>query len=692
MTFLAPLFLLGTLAIAGPVLFHLIRRNTKEKFTFSSLMFLRPDLPRVTRKSRLEDILLLIVRCALLAVMALAFARPFFRQSNPPANDPSAGQQIVLLIDNSASMRRNGVWDDAISKAQVEIKETRPIDTLAILAFDDKTTPLLRFDQWRDLPEPNRLPAAQQALNALQPGWGGTHLGNAIQTASDLLEEDTTGAPKRIIIITDRQDGSRLEGLQGHEWPEDLQLTLQTIAPKSPGNAGLQLTSTRGIDATDSRRVRVINSSDASREQFHLAWLKAGQSSSTNSVPVYVPAGQSRTVTVPRRPSDGDRRLALLGDSEEFDNSLFVTPETPEPIRIHYVGNDQNDDTEQMRFYLERVFSKTRQQHVTVLAHEPSGLTTQLTHPDDRLLIIGETIPQEHIAKVRAFCESGHSVLLVLKDVSLSGTLTALAASGPVPLTEAVVNKYALLSQLDFEHLLLAPFNEPRFSDFTKIHFWKHRTLEPAHLPGARVVARFDDGHPALLDLPIGRGHLFVLTSGWHPADSQLALSSKFVPLLYSMMELRSPSGTFKTANLISQSITLPGEAKAARTVKGPEGTEKIRPGTSVFHAKQPGIYTLQGARPATFAVNLSPQESRTDLLLMERLEGLKLPLAGKNSEMVAIAKKREQTLVDEQLEKRQKIWRWLIVAAILLVLLETWLGGWTWRQPATGRAKEGAA
>ena len=167
MTFLAPLFLLGALAIAGPVLFHLIRRNTKEKFTFSSLMFLRPDLPCVTRKSRLEDILLLIVRCALLAVMALAFARPFFRQSNPPANDPSAGQRIVLLIDTSASMRRNGVWDSAISKAHAEIKETRPIDTLAILAFGDKTMPLLRFDQWRDLPEPNRLPAAQQALNAL---------------------------------------------------------------------------------------------------------------------------------------------------------------------------------------------------------------------------------------------------------------------------------------------------------------------------------------------------------------------------------------------------------------------------------------------------------------------------------------------------------------------------------------------
>ncbi len=59
MSFLTPLFLLGGLAIAGPILFHLIRRNTRERFTFSSLMFLRPEPPRLTRKSRLEDILLL---------------------------------------------------------------------------------------------------------------------------------------------------------------------------------------------------------------------------------------------------------------------------------------------------------------------------------------------------------------------------------------------------------------------------------------------------------------------------------------------------------------------------------------------------------------------------------------------------------------------------------------------------------
>jgi len=52
---------------------------------------------------------------------------------------------------------------------------------------------------------------------------------------------------------------------------------------------------------------------------------------------------------------------------------------------------------------------------------------------------------------------------------------------------------------------LFAPFADPRFSDFTKIHFWKHRRIDPAGLPEARIVAGFDDGSPALLEVKVGR-------------------------------------------------------------------------------------------------------------------------------------------------------------------------------------------
>src|SRR5580765_6563202 len=105
MSFLAPLFLLGALAVALPIVFHLIRRTSREKMPFSSLMFLLPTPPRVTRRSRLENIFLLILRCLVLCLLAAGFARPFLQtpvQANLGGAPPS---RIVLLVDASASMR-----------------------------------------------------------------------------------------------------------------------------------------------------------------------------------------------------------------------------------------------------------------------------------------------------------------------------------------------------------------------------------------------------------------------------------------------------------------------------------------------------------------------------------------------------------------------------------------------------------
>src|SRR5207302_3574441 len=134
-----------------------------------------------------------------------------------------------------------------------------------------------------------------------------------------------------------------------------------------------------------------------------------------------------------------------------------------------------------------------------------------------------------------------------------------------------------MLSEVEFRHPLFAPFADPRFSDFTKIHFWKYRRLALAELPGARELAKFDSGDPALLEIPVGRGRVLVLTSGWHPEDSQLALSTKFVPILYSLLEYSgapvAPPLQYRVGDLVSiRPDAQPGVA--ALTITAPDASQ----------------------------------------------------------------------------------------------------------------------
>src|SRR5215467_7950995 len=126
MSFLAPLFVLGSLAVALPIIFHLIRRTTKERTNFSSLMFLQPTPPRLTRRSRLEHLLLLALRCLALALLAFGFARPLIKRAVADNSPSNPAKKIAVLVDASASMRRANLWADAQDKIATVLRSAAP--------------------------------------------------------------------------------------------------------------------------------------------------------------------------------------------------------------------------------------------------------------------------------------------------------------------------------------------------------------------------------------------------------------------------------------------------------------------------------------------------------------------------------------------------------------------------------------
>ena len=177
MSFLAPLYLAGLAAIGLPILFHMIRRTPKGKVPFSTLMFLEASPPRVTSRSKIEHWLLLLLRATALILLALAFSRPFLRQSEDQTVDAQATRRAIL-VDVSASMRRDGLWKQATEKVDAILKDVKPDDSVGLFVFDQELLPLLSFEEWSGLQAGHQAAVAQERLGEVTPGWMGTNLAN----------------------------------------------------------------------------------------------------------------------------------------------------------------------------------------------------------------------------------------------------------------------------------------------------------------------------------------------------------------------------------------------------------------------------------------------------------------------------------------------------------------------------------
>jgi hypothetical protein len=681
MSFLAPWFLLGGLALALPIVFHLIRRTSRVRTVFSSIMFLRPGPPRMTRRNRLEDLLLLMLRCLVLALLALAFARPFFKGPSEAVPPAGGGSRVLVLLDTSASMQRSGIWAEAIDRLESVGSGLRVGDGLAVWTFDRGVAEVFGFERWDGVSVAERRNWLRARIRGISPGWKATWLDQAMIEAADALADagmDEAGVERRMVVISDLQEGSRLSGVQAHDWPPGVTVQLEPVGVRSTGNAGLQLVADSiGGQEPEVRavRVRVENSSDSRQDQFQVGWVLP-DTTEWAGVPfeVYVAAGQSRVVavTVPDG-ALGLNQLVLRGDAAPFDNTLYVIPPEPRELRVVYLGPEAGDDSSEPLFFLRRAFRETARHAVRVEAFDP-GEDIPARALDDAALVVATGQLRAGLAdRVRAAALGGATVLLAPVDGVAAASQEACLEGPRLFAGEAASSGYAMLGDLDFRHPWLMPFADPRFSDFTKIRFWRYRRVDEAGLGEGRVVARFDRGDPAVVDWTVGEGRVMWLASGWHPRDSQLALSSKFVPLLYSLLDMSGLLTDGPAAWEVGDALVPASSARMAAgtgTLIGPHG-EAVA-GARV--ADEPGIYRwIVGDHETRLAVNLAPAESRTTALSVDDFEALGVPLR-RSAERPEVVAARLQRLQHAELEQRQKIWRWVLGTTLGLVLLETWV------------------
>ncbi len=695
MGLLAPLYALAALAIAGPIIFHLIRRQPQGQLQFSSLMFLTPSPPRLTRRSRLDNLWLLLLRVLAILLIAVAFARPYLRQDSF-LSSALGGRRIVVLLDTSGSMQRADVWAGAKDAVDRLLDSLSPQDQVALYTIDSELSTLLAIDDTGASDGAATQQATRTALQSLKPTWNRTALGDGLKSIADLINSavisgkiDPT-AQNEVVLITDLHSGCQLETLQGFPWPETIQLDVRHVLPAIPGNARVSLMQAAEDEPDEAEatfRVRVENDSDSKEQNLRLAWANSSGPAAEGATTIQVPAGQVRVVPMSARPPRTDR-IVLAGDAWDADNAAFVADPITAVERIVYCGSQPSKPEDDLAYFLEQAPLGTELVRREIIRIKSEELEVLLSEPETKGVVLEpSTDVIRHTESLKRFARSGGVVIVCLSReaddaAQVADWLGELLDVIDMKIDEAPQREFALLSRIDFQHPIFAPLSDPRFNDFGKLRFWSHRNVTyPSESP-LQVVAEFDDSTPFLLERKLDTGRIWLLSAGWQPTASGLALSSKFIPIMMGMLD---PNGRTRKKQLIHEvgakfDVSELGDLRVTDSQGQPLDAAQYILADSTLRILTPGLFWLEGGQTRRqVAIQLPASECRLTPLDVAQFEQYGVTLGKVESD----AQRREslRQLQVTELESKQRLWQWLITACIMVLALETFVAGWLHRR-----------
>src|SRR5262245_17149691 len=245
MAFLTPLFLVGLGALAIPVLIHLIQARRSRVAEFPSLMFVGRIPYQSVRRRRIRHWALLLLRAAAMALIVLAFARPFFRRDAAVIAATGGAREVVILLDHSASMGYGDHWQKARDAAHAIAGGLSREDKATLVLFSRNAEENMRATSDR-----TRLDAA---INAAKVSSGATRYGPALKLAESILSRSAVKRREAVLISDFQKSG--WTGSDEAKFPEGITLSAKSVA--SPSTTNLSVPSVSFARASFSGQERI---------------------------------------------------------------------------------------------------------------------------------------------------------------------------------------------------------------------------------------------------------------------------------------------------------------------------------------------------------------------------------------------------------------------------------------------------
>jgi hypothetical protein len=604
-------------------------------------------------------------------LIVAAFARPFWRQSAIAAAAAGGSREMVVLLDQSASMGYGNRWAAAQEAARQAVRS---------LAGDERATLVLfsrnAEENMRATTDHGRIEAA---IGAAKVGSGATRYGPAIKLAESILSQ-SQATRREAVLISDFQR-SGWSGSEDARFPEGMTLTPVSVAEGATTNLSVPSVAFQRASFSGQERITVSvglsNRSDTAMNGVPVTLSIDGHDIQTQQVSIAPRASASLAFTQFTLAEPNVRGEVRAGNDDlPADNSFHFVLAPSAPVSILVVDSGANASSS---LYLSKALAIGSAPAFSVDVVPAVRMTPEQLN--NRSVIILNDTPLPSAAgpgALKAFVERGGGLLVVLGERSTWPQNDVDLLPGKLgPPTDPGNGRVGSIGFRDYSHEVFEVFKAPRSGDLTAPHIFRYRALEL--LPDARVLARFDDGAVAGAERRVGAGRVIVWTSTFDDSWTDLPTAPVYLPLVHQLMRYLGQYQQPQSWQTVGQVLDLaaPSRPKGDRVVVTPSGERLTQTADAgLLELNEQGIYEIRRtapndtAKPEAIAVNLDPVES--DLTPIDTGE-LVAAVTGRATAPAVQALAPEATREDA--EKRQKLWWYLLVAGMLLLATETVIG-----------------
>ena len=718
MSFLSILFLWSLPLTAVPVVVHLLNRRRREVISWGAMQFLQEARPRRWRILRLSDLLLMLLRALLLALLIFALARPLLRTR---WSRSGAARDVVFVVDTSLSTSRrlNGqrAFDGILREARGLVDGLSDTDTLRVLATSPRRWILpigvsISGETKREI---------RGRLEELSPTLASADMMACILDALDV--EPSDGSAERLVVVL--TDGA------AHGWRTEAAGLWQAVRTKMenlPVKAAVRVVSV-GDDASkaanlsieslgSSRQLAAVGAPvtltatirNRGREAIGpavLSW-RAGDQALGVTTTVALEPDQATTAEIQHsfeRPGVHEVLCeARCSDDVAPDNACRYVVEVVDRLPVLVVdsrpGERSMERTESG--FLLAALGRTRPDphrrwRSVFDAKVVSPAELPALWPEDYACVVLADVPRlgpKGAERLAAYARAGGGVWLALGNQADRTYLNTVLHQGPAGLLPLGLTE-PVGDQSDRErcdaifvpsrpHRAVALLADERRCDLDRARIYRRHCFDTRKQPkGVSVLMKTSRGAPLVLEKTVGRGRVIVQATPLNARWSNIPLLKAFVMMVHEYLwYLAEPA--------VPQRNLEPGEVLAARLPVGqvgdtarlhtPLGTTRELTGGkrgskrlfSCSVTAGPGRYQLDAESPGgktvstPYWVRRNPAES--DVRALEDAERKDLAAQG----ALTFGADPLRSLADSpSTAGTEPIWSWLLVALLALMLGE---------------------